>query len=51
VRFTVDGIEDRSGVGEKGTKSVDHQAFQIAADIRRPLERFFPGPVTREVET
>ena len=24
------GIEDRSGVGEKGAKPVDHQAFQIA---------------------
>ena len=30
VRFIVDGIEDRSGVGEKFAKPVDHQAFQIA---------------------
>ena len=30
VRFIVDGIEDRSGVGEKCAKPVDHQAFQIA---------------------
>jgi hypothetical protein len=30
VRILVDGIEDRSGVGEKCPKPVGHQAFQIA---------------------
>src|ERR1700730_702389 len=30
VRIIVDGIEDRSGVGEKCAQPVDHQAFQIA---------------------
>src|SRR6202035_5219456 len=29
VRFIVDGIEDRSGVGEKCANPADHQAFQI----------------------
>ena len=29
-RFIVDRIEDRSGVGKKGAKPVDHHAFQIA---------------------
>jgi hypothetical protein len=48
VRIIVDGIEDRSGVGEKCAKPVDHQAFQSAG--RDP-----PGartvPAMREVET
>src|ERR1700730_12506850 len=31
VRILVGAIEDRSGVGEKFAKPVDHQAFQIAS--------------------
>jgi hypothetical protein len=30
VRIIVDGIEDRSGVGEKCAKPADHQTLQIA---------------------
>ena len=30
MRFIIDGIEDRSAVGEKCANLVDHQAFQVA---------------------
>jgi hypothetical protein len=51
VRIIVNGIEDRSGAGEKCAKPVDTRPSKLPAGIRRPLERFLPAPVMREVET
>jgi hypothetical protein len=51
VPIMVDSIEDRSGVGKKCAKPVDHQAFQIAGRYPPAAGTVFSAPVTREVET
>ena len=51
VRIIVDCIEDRSRVGEECVSLLITRPSKLPAGIRRPLERFLPAPVRREVET
>jgi hypothetical protein len=47
VRFIADGMEDRSGVGEKGAKPVDHQTFQIAGRYPPSTKDKIKAPIKR----